>query len=110
MGLPDAAGRPARALLESALRLRSALRRMDLDAAALAGAECAGHVWALRAGGAAGPEARRWADAAARMLALCHRRVVAEQDRAARELEALGLSQVRAARYTGRPAAPTRVP
>jgi hypothetical protein len=98
---PDRGGRPAPDLLACAMRLRAALRAMDLEAAALASAECDGHVWTLRSRGTVGPRERRRARVAARMLALCHRRVVSQQESVARELEVLGLSADRAARYSG---------
>ena len=83
------------------MRLRAALRASDLEAAALASAECDGHVWTMRSKEAAGPQERRLARVASRMLALCHRRVVSQQELVARELEVLGLSADRAARYSG---------
>ncbi|MBI5837347.1 MAG: hypothetical protein HZB25_08885 [Candidatus Eisenbacteria bacterium] len=75
---------------------------MDFQAAARAGAECDEHVRALRAAGAPAPEPRRWAEAATRMLALCHRAVVTEQDRVARELESLEMQERCASRYAGK--------
>jgi hypothetical protein len=74
---------------------------MDLESAARAGAECDQHVRALASSGANEPEPRRWARAAARMLSLCQRRVLSEQQRVARDLDALDQSELRAARYTG---------
>jgi hypothetical protein len=83
------------------MRVRSALQRMDLDGAARSSSECDELVGVLSRAGAQGQRPRRWARVAARMLSLCHRRVVAEQERTARELEALGRTQTRAVCYRG---------
>ena len=96
--LPDPAN-PSRNLYTSARRLRSALRRMDLESATGAGEECRG--WMDRLGRCPPREGleRRWAEAAERVLARCQGLVRTAMNTTGGELALLRRQELRAARY-----------
>jgi len=92
-------GSSGRALYECARRIRSALLRMDLDAAGRAHLELRRAVSQATRAGLATERDRRWGRLAERMLARCQTQVRTAQERVSTELRSLDAGCRSAAAY-----------